>query len=275
MTCLIVAENSFDAVHETLMQIAIDSDVRLQIRAICLELLLQISVTRGTLNTLLSVIYLLLFKFDCGQVLSCRSSLVRLREMRREIRLDLPSYRNQLLKASIVDAIGSHTTMTTDGSYLYLHSSKGLFKIGTGLNNTSPGFVIGEIRGYRSSEKASLSCVNDKLYFRSANIAPAKMIVLSTETLTEIGHILRNGKGSYPTCNNKQIQFGYTDFEEDKLGNELSLKDLKELGLGAGDTAAVAAVDDDEDDDQKGASGTVAAIRAELRMMYVNCFCLV
>ena len=85
---------------------------------------------------------MLLYKFDSLQILSCLSSLVRLREMRREIRLDLPSYRNQLLKASIVNAIGSHKTMTTAGNYLYLHSSKGSFKIGTGINNTSPDSVI-------------------------------------------------------------------------------------------------------------------------------------
>ena len=61
-----IAEDSFDSVHDTLFSIVsniqyIKNDL---IRSTCLELLLIISVTRGTLNTLLSVIYLLLFKFN-------------------------------------------------------------------------------------------------------------------------------------------------------------------------------------------------------------------
>ena len=43
-------------------------------------------------------------------------------------------------------------SLTTDDSYLYIHSNKGISKIGTGLNNTSPGFLEGQLRGYRSSE---------------------------------------------------------------------------------------------------------------------------
>ena len=66
--------------------------------------------------------------------------------------------------------------------------------VSSGINNISPAFVIGEIHAYYSSQKASLPCVGDKLYFRSANMAPAKMIVISTEILTEIGHIGRDGK---------------------------------------------------------------------------------
>ena len=83
-------------------------------------------------------------------------------------------------------------------------------KIFTSINNTSPQFVIGEIHGY----------AGDKLYFRKANIAPA-------ETLTE---------SDYETRDNMKIQFGYGDFEEDKLGadNNLSIKNLIALGLSIG-----------------------------------------
>ena len=70
----------------------------------------------------------LAFKFDASQVLTCRPSIVRLREMRIEIRLDI-SYHNQLSKASIVHGVSSHTRITTDGSHLYLHSSKGYLKL--------------------------------------------------------------------------------------------------------------------------------------------------
>ena len=59
------------------------------------------------------------------------------------------------------------------------------------------------------------------------------MIVISTEILTKIGHILRNSEGSFETCDNTKIQFGHGDFEEDKLGADkgLSMKDSKALGL--------------------------------------------
>ncbi|ETO07686.1 hypothetical protein RFI_29704, partial [Reticulomyxa filosa] len=49
-----IAENSFDSVHATLCSIADDSSVNLKIRTMALELLLMVSVARGTLNTLLS-----------------------------------------------------------------------------------------------------------------------------------------------------------------------------------------------------------------------------
>ena len=74
------------------------------------------------------------------------------------------------------------------------------------MNNTSPGFLEGQIRGYRSSEKSSICCIGNKIYFRLANISKyAELIVLSTSTLTEIGHVLLNGKGSYETFNNSDI----------------------------------------------------------------------
>ena len=91
-------------------------------------------------------LYIFQKKFETTQTLKVRPSVVRLRSMRREIRLDLPSYRNQILKTSIINAVGNHLSATTDGSHLYIHSSKGICKIGTGLNNTSPGFIVGEIR---------------------------------------------------------------------------------------------------------------------------------
>ncbi|ETO03210.1 hypothetical protein RFI_34200, partial [Reticulomyxa filosa] len=203
-----IAENSFDSVHSTLYTIANDSAIHLRVRTMALELLLVLSVTRGTLNTLLSVLYMLLFRFAVDQSLSIRPSLVRLRRMRREVRLDLPSQRNQTLRVSVAPAVGKprRISIGTDESFLYFHSEKGITKIGTGLNNTNPGFVAGQVREYRGNEKSSICVIGDKIYYRSTNIAPASLIVLSTETLLEIGHVLRNGEGTYATADNRDSE---------------------------------------------------------------------
>ena len=83
-------------------------------------------------------------------------------------------------------------------------------------------------------------------------------------------HILRNGKGSFETCDNTRIQFGYGDFEEDKLGADkgLSMKDSKALGLSTGmedasavENEAAKAGDENEAKDQ------VTAICNELRII--------
>ncbi|ETO26161.1 hypothetical protein RFI_10971 [Reticulomyxa filosa] len=138
--------------------------------------------------------------------------------MRREMRFNLPSQRNQVMKVNVTPAIGSlrKLAMATDDGYLYCHSERGITKIGTGLNNSSPGFVVGQIREYRSNEKSSICVIGDKIFYRSANIAPASLIVLSTETLTEIGHVLRNGKGTYITADNSHVCFGHNEVEEEE-----------------------------------------------------------
>ena len=71
---------------------------------------------------------------------------------------------------------------------------------------------------FEGSERSSIACIGDKIYYRSNNIAPASLIVLSTQTLTEIGHVLRNGKGTYPTADNTgKASFG-TEHVSDKKG---------------------------------------------------------
>ncbi|ETO26219.1 hypothetical protein RFI_10921 [Reticulomyxa filosa] len=240
-----IAESSFDSVHATLYSIANNDNVDLTIRTMSLELLLMLSVTRGTLSTLLSVLYMLLFRvelymyFSANQLFSMRPSLVRLRKMHREVQLELPSQRNLMLRVNATVAIGNSRklSMGTDDNYLYFHSEKGITKIGTGLNNTNPGFVSGQIREYRANEKSSICVIGNKIYYRSTNIAPASLIVLSTETLTEIGHVLRNGEGTYPTANNSHVCFGHSEMEEktevvdestNKVDDEKNEKDSKE-----------------------------------------------
>ena len=214
-----ISEKAFDSIHLALETIAMDDTHDILIRKTCLELLLSISVTRGTLNTLMTVIYLILFKFKSNERISCRNNLVRLRKMRRESTLDLPSNKNQINKSSISQGIGENTCFGSDGSFIYTHSSKGITKIGTGINNTSPGFVEAKIKGYRGQEKASIVVIGNKIYYRSANLAPASLIILSVDNLQEIGHVLRNGKGTYKSkiLNDERVRFGYDDEDKIKL----------------------------------------------------------
>ncbi|KNC55091.1 HECT domain containing 3 [Thecamonas trahens ATCC 50062] len=86
--------------------------------------------------------------------------------------------------------------IATDGTYLYIHDAHGLAKIGTGANGSIQGHVYAARPLFRASDAASLLCVCDKLYYRSASIAPAAFLVLSASNLADIGAILPDGSGS-------------------------------------------------------------------------------
>ncbi|ETO07660.1 hypothetical protein RFI_29731 [Reticulomyxa filosa] len=172
------------------------------------------------------------------------------------MRLDLPSQRNQTLRVNVAAALDSSRCVSigTDDNYLYFHSRKGVTKIGTGLNNTNPGFVIGQVREYRGNERSSICVIGDKIYYRSTNIAPASLIVLSTETLLEIGHVLRNGEGTYPTADNSHVCFGHSELEE-------------EFGEDATATTATTATTENKEssDEKKRESPDYETIRAQAR----------
>lgn len=42
--------------------------------------------------------------------------------------------------------------LATDGAYLYVHSSAGLLKVGTGFHGTEAGRVYAELRGFASNQ---------------------------------------------------------------------------------------------------------------------------
>ena len=250
-----IAENAFDSVCNSLNLMASTAGINKLIRNKCLELLLMLAVSRSTLSILLKVIQCLLFEFDAMDVFANNillESIIAYRKMKRFMRLDLPNKANQILRASVLSAFGTsdsaknYCSITTDfaGEYLFVHSSVALFKIGTGVNNTSPGSIKKMVPKYRSSDlKASIICIGDKLYYRSANIAKfCEAIVISTESLMEIGFIKQNGKGTVQTADNSHIQFGpkiasnsSDDDDESKMANE----DEKETDSNANSAAAV------------------------------------
>ena len=111
-----------------------------------------------------------------------------------------------------------HTT-TTDGSYLYYFSSKGiLLKLGTGFNNTMLGKIYNKKEKYRVGEKATIAFVEGILYYRSNNLDPYPVISIDPETLeeipnkysvdySEINHIFIEEKKS-------EFEFPHTSYED-------------------------------------------------------------
>ena len=73
--------------------------------------------------------------------------------------------------------------MATDGDYIYLHNSYGLMKIGTGCGGTVRGRVYIRKADWNTKHSGSLTCVGDRLYFRSASIAPASVIIVGRSEL--------------------------------------------------------------------------------------------
>ena len=94
----------------------------------------------------------------------------------------------------------------------------------------SPGALIQQIPRYRASEKSSIAVVDGALYYRSANICKSgcEAIVLSTESLLEIGYIQRDGKGTFPTADNRHCRFGRSLHGDDD-GVDLEDKDGADL----------------------------------------------
>ena len=103
-----------------------------------------------------------------------------------------------------------HST-TTDGTYLYYFSSKGiLLKLGTGYNNTMLGKIYNKKENYRSGEKATLAYVEGILYYRSNTLDPYPVISLDPETLEEIPN---NYNVDYSEINHIFIEEKRSEFE--------------------------------------------------------------
>ena len=115
---------------------------------------------------------------------------------------------------------GDYYSLTSDGTYLYYFSSKGiLLKIGTGFNNTMLGKVYNKKENYRVGEKATIAYVEGVLYYRSNNLDPDPIISINPETLeempnqfsvdySEINHIFQEEKRTefeFPHTSNKDL----------------------------------------------------------------------
>lgn len=90
-----------------------------------------------------------------------------------------------------VDELGvvaDHAALASDGQFLYVHSSAGLRKLGTGYGSSVRGRCYGWVPKYRPDQRSWLAYVGDRLYFRSSDVA-CTAIVLDPETLSEVGQL--------------------------------------------------------------------------------------
>lgn len=85
-------------------------------------------------------------------------------------------------------------SVATDGSYLYLHTSSGLAKLGTGYNGTFEGYLYASKSGYRALEKPWMAVAGGKIYLRSPAMAPHCLTVVDCDTLEEVGAV-KQGEG--------------------------------------------------------------------------------
>lgn len=90
-----------------------------------------------------------------------------------------------LPKEASADYIADSTSsLTTDGSYLYIYwcSGKGMFKIGTGEGNTLAGKVYLHVTGTQSNENVSWVFLNNKLYARKADESLGVLNIINPDT---------------------------------------------------------------------------------------------
>jgi hypothetical protein len=105
------------------------------------------------------------------------------------------------MRALFGPGVTLRSAVASDGSYLYLHSSSGLAKLGTGYNGTFAGHLYVSKPRYRASEKPWVACVGNRLYMRSQAMSPDCLVVLDCADLSEIGSIKQDGEGSVPSPN--------------------------------------------------------------------------
>ena len=118
-------------------------------------------------------------------------------------------------------------SLTSNGSYIFLHDTCGLLKVGTGFLSetaqytTIQGRIYTRNANWKVEERGWLACIEDKLYYRSPSTAPATLLVLNAVTLEEEGSIYRDGTGSIPTVDNSKYPFEPEDITDNR-GNTRS-----------------------------------------------------
>lgn len=81
------------------------------------------------------------------------------------------------------------SSITTNGSFIFLHDRCGLARIGTGYLSekrdffTIRGKVYSYVPNWHSDEKGWLAYAGGKLYYRSNSILPAVVVCLNVKTL--------------------------------------------------------------------------------------------
>ncbi|ULT86357.1 hypothetical protein L3Y34_006204 [Caenorhabditis briggsae] len=86
-----------------------------------------------------------------------------------------------------------HSSMACDGTFLYILNYVGLYKLGTGLNETIAGKLYAANQGLKSSKNVQMYLCNGSLYLRR-NYSSC-ISVIDTDSLLDIGEVILP-----PTC---------------------------------------------------------------------------
>ncbi|CAL2043031.1 unnamed protein product [Caenorhabditis brenneri] len=81
-----------------------------------------------------------------------------------------------------------HSTMACDGTFLYILNYVGLYKLGTGLNETIAGKLYAANQGLKSSKNVQMYLCNGSLYLRR-NYSSC-ISVIDTDSLLDIGEVI-------------------------------------------------------------------------------------
>lgn len=81
-----------------------------------------------------------------------------------------------------------HSTMACDGTFLYILNYVGLYKLGTGLNETISGKLYAANQSLQSSKNVQMYLCNGSLYLRR-NYSSC-ISVIDTDSLLDIGEVI-------------------------------------------------------------------------------------
>ncbi|XP_063987126.1 E3 ubiquitin-protein ligase MYCBP2 isoform X2 [Diachasmimorpha longicaudata] len=85
-------------------------------------------------------------------------------------------------------------SFVSDGKYLYLHTNRGLLKIGSGYGGTVGGQLYGHKPDFYPTEVGWLGYANNSLYFKCAPKKQCELLELDVETLTVRGIAVLEGR---------------------------------------------------------------------------------
>ena len=77
-------------------------------------------------------------------------------------------------------------SLASDGHYLYLHSTAGLHKVGSGFSGTMRGHVYRHHPTFYTDQPGWLGLASGTLYYKSSDLGRFELVVLDTETLEPI-----------------------------------------------------------------------------------------
>ncbi len=123
-------------------------------------------------------------------------------------------------------------SLTCDGSFVYLYSSKGyIAKIGTGYNNTMLGKTYKIKENYRVGEKGTIVWIENVLYYRSPVTDPNPLVEIDPVSLEEIqlNYELNPTLPNYLWVEGKKSEFEFPHSNYKDLSEIIEKK--KNLGL--------------------------------------------